>query len=68
MKIAAIREMSKEQALKTLNSSYRKETVIRMKLKADNDRKNTAELSKVKKIIARILTVFKEKEMSEVVS
>jgi len=68
MNIREIREMSKEQALAALHSSYRKESVIRMMLKADTEKKNTAELGKVKKTIAQILTVLKEKEMGEVVS
>jgi ribosomal protein L29 len=68
MKIREIREMSKEKALETLASTYRRESVIRMKFGQASDKKNTAELGKVKKTIARILTVLKENERSEVVS
>jgi ribosomal protein L29 len=67
MKVSEIRAMSKEQTLEALGSMYRRESVIRMKFSADNERKNTSELCKVKKSIARILTILKEKE-GEVVS
>jgi ribosomal protein L29 len=68
MKVMEIRAMSKEESLKTLSSSYRRESVMRMKFSTDRERKNTAELGKVKKTIARILTILKEKERGEVVS
>jgi len=67
MKVSEIRAMPKEQALEALSSMYRRESVIRMKFSANNERKNTSELGKVKKAIARILTILKEKE-GEVVS
>ncbi|NBV28343.1 50S ribosomal protein L29 [bacterium] len=67
MKVSEIRAMAKEQALEVLSSMYRRESVVRMKFSADNERKNTSELGKVKKTIARILTILKEKE-GEVVS
>jgi ribosomal protein L29 len=65
MKISEIREMTKEQSLEKLATLYRAEAVQRMKMNM-NDTKNTSMLGKIKKQIARILTVLNEK--SEVVS
>lgn len=65
MKVSEVREMSKEQSLEELARLYRKESALRMKI-AMREAKNTAEIGKVKKTIARILTVLKEKEQEQV--
>lgn len=65
MKMKEIRAMSKDETLQALASIYRQEAVTRMKMSMDG-KKDTTALSKLKKTIARLLTVLNESKQSEV--
>jgi len=60
MKAKEIRELSIEQLHNKLQSLYKEESLVRIKI-ASNEHKRTTDMQLVKKTIARILTILKEK-------
>ena len=64
MRIYAVRALSKEDIEKELEQSYREALSIRFRL-ATRQLNDTSQLSKVRRKIARIKTVIREREILE---
>ena len=62
MRIHEIRALSEEDAIKELESSYKEMMNVRFRL-ATRQLNDTSQLRKVRKTIARIKTVIREREL-----
>lgn len=65
MSVAELREMTDEELMESLREAKEESFNIRFQL-ATNQLDNTARIKEVKKEIARILTVLRERELAPV--
>ncbi len=65
MKIQQLRGLSREELQSELASLFKKEATLRLVMKAgQQERFDTAQVEKVRRTIARVKTLLREKELS----